>query len=51
MAGLETGRMNLNDLRRAMGRDVDDSMPNDSTLSAPTRPRRQSMDNMDLLKV
>ncbi|KAF0291675.1 G-protein-signaling modulator 2 [Amphibalanus amphitrite] len=51
MAGLETARMNLSDLRRAMGRDAGDGPElTDSTLSAPLRPRRQSMDNMDLLK-
>ena len=44
--------MNLSDLRRAMGRDAGDGPElSDSTLSAPLRPRRQSMDNMDLLKV
>ena len=52
MAGLETARMNLSDLRRVMGRDAADGPElSDSTLSAPHRPRRQSMDNMDLLKV
>ena len=51
MAGLETARMNLSDLRRAMGREAGPDDMTDSTLSAPLRPRRQSMDNMDLLKV